>query len=101
MASLTPWSDRPAYNDTAETSFCVHSTYRDRGIGGRLNLALIEEARHLGYHTLIAGVTEGSAESLHLKANAGFVHVGTLKEVGRKFAGQSDSTAIEGSHQSR
>jgi phosphinothricin acetyltransferase len=39
----------------------------------------------LGYHTLIARVAEGSEESLHLNARAGFVLVGTLKEVGRKF----------------
>jgi L-amino acid N-acyltransferase YncA len=30
-------------------------------------------------------VAEGSAESIHLNESAGFVHVGTLKEVGRKF----------------
>ena len=84
-ASLTVWSDRPAYADTAETSFYVHSTHRGRGIGRKLKAAIIEEARRLGYHTLIARVTEGSEESLHLNADAGFVLVGTLKEVGRKF----------------
>src|SRR3954465_14725432 len=35
-ASLSSWSDRCAYADTAETSFYVHSTYRGRGIGRRL-----------------------------------------------------------------
>jgi phosphinothricin acetyltransferase len=30
-------------------------------------------------------VAEGSHESIHLNERAGFVHVGTLKEVGRKF----------------
>ena len=38
-----------------------------------------------GFHTLIARVAEGSEESLHLNASFGFVQVGTLKEVGRKF----------------
>jgi len=84
-ASLTPWSDRCAYADTAETSFYVHSTQRGRGIGRKLKEAIIEEARRLGYHTLIARVAEGSAESVHLNRSAGFVLVGTLKEVGRKF----------------
>ena len=41
--------------------------------------------RRLRYHTLIARVAEGSEASLHLNENFGFVHVGTLKEVGRKF----------------
>jgi phosphinothricin acetyltransferase len=84
-ASLTRWSDRAAYDDTAETSFYVHSTARGRGIGRKLKEATIQEAQRLGYHTLIARVAEGSHESLHLNESAGFAHVGTLKEVGRKF----------------
>jgi len=84
-ASLSSWSDRCAYADTAETSFYVHSTHRGRGIGRKLKDAIIEEARRLRFHTLIARVAEGSHESIHLNESAGFVHVGTLKEVGRKF----------------
>jgi len=84
-ASLTRWSERRAYDDTAETSFYVHSAFRGRGIGGGLKDTIIAEARRLGYHTLIARVAEGSNESLHLNERAGFVHVGTLRQVGRKF----------------
>ena len=32
-ASLSRWSERPAYDDTAETSFYVKAEYRGRGIG--------------------------------------------------------------------
>lgn len=84
-ASLTMWSDRPAYADTAESSFYVHSVHRGRGIGRKLKEALIEEARRLKYHTLIARITDGSRESLHLNEATGYVYVGTLKEVGCKF----------------
>ena len=84
-ASLTEWSDRPAYADTAESSFYVHSTHRGRGIGRKLKEAIVDHARRLGYHTLIARITAGSIESLHLNESTGYVHVGTLKEVGRKF----------------
>ncbi|MFO1095610.1 MAG: N-acetyltransferase family protein [Planctomycetaceae bacterium] len=84
-AALSPWSDRCAYADTAETSFYVHSAHRGRGIGRGLKAAIIEEARRLKYHTLIARVAEESSESIHLNEAAGFVHVGTLREVGRKF----------------
>ena len=84
-ASLTQWSDRRAYDATAETSFYVHSSHRGRGIGRQLKDAIITEARRLRYHTLIARIAEGSRESIHLNEQAGFVHVGTLKEVGRKF----------------
>lgn len=84
-ASLTRWNERAAYEDTAETSFYVHSTFRGRGVGRQLKDAIIDEARRLKYHTLIARAAEDSRESLHLNELAGFVHVGTLKEVGRKF----------------
>jgi phosphinothricin acetyltransferase len=84
-AALSRWSDRPAYDRTAETSFYVKSEHRGRGIGRQLKAAIVAQARRLGFHSLIARVAEGSQESLHLNAQAGFVHVGTLKEVGFKF----------------
>jgi L-amino acid N-acyltransferase YncA len=84
-ASLNQWSDRRAYDGTAETSFYVKSEFRGQGIGRALKDATIAEARRLKFHTLIARVAEGSDASLHLNASVGFVHVGTLKEVGRKF----------------
>jgi phosphinothricin acetyltransferase len=84
-SSLSRWSDRRAYDDTAETSFYVGAAYRGRGIGRRLKEATIDEARRLGFHTLIARVAEGSDASLHLNESVGFVHVGTLRQVGRKF----------------
>jgi L-amino acid N-acyltransferase len=84
-SSLTRWSDRSAYDATVETSFYVHSKHRGKGVGRMLKSAMIEEARRLKFHTIIARVAEGSLESIHLNQSAGFVHVGTLKEVGRKF----------------
>jgi phosphinothricin acetyltransferase len=39
----------------------------------------------LKFHTLIARVAQESHESLHLNESLGFVHVGTLRQVGRKF----------------
>ena len=84
-ASLSPWSPRAAYRDTAETSFYVHSAHRGRGVGRKLKGAIIAEARRLKFHTLIARVAQGSEESMHLNESFGFVHIGTLKQVGRKF----------------
>src|SRR4030095_4389900 len=85
FAALRPWSQRRAYDRTVESSFYVHSTQRGRGIGRKLKEAIIEGARRIGFHTIIARVAEGSNESLHLSRSLGFVHVGTLREVGRKF----------------
>jgi L-amino acid N-acyltransferase len=84
-SSLSRWSDRCAYDGTAETTFYVKSEYRGMGIGRMLKSAIIGEARRLGFHTLIARVAEGSVASLHLNQEFGFVMIGTLREVGRKF----------------
>ena len=84
-ASLTPWSDRAAYADTAETSFYVHSIHRGQGIGRKLKEAIMSEAKRLKFHSLIARITADNPESVHLNESTGYVHVGTLKEVGQKF----------------
>jgi phosphinothricin acetyltransferase len=83
--SLSSWSDRRAYDGTGETSFYVGSECRRQGIGRKLKEAIINEAKRLGYHTLIARVAQGSEESMHLNESFGFFHVGTMREVGRKF----------------
>ena len=83
--SLSTWSDRPAYDDTAETSFYVKSEYRGRGAGTALMETMMEEAQQLRYHTIIARIAGESDVSLHIHENFGFVRVGILKEVGRKF----------------
>lgn len=92
---LTRWSDRPAYNETAETSFYVKEEYRDRRIGRKLKQATIDNARRIGFHSLIARVAEGSEKSIHLNEAFGFHHVGTLKEVGRKFGRLLDAHILQ------
>jgi phosphinothricin acetyltransferase len=89
-AALNRWSERSAYDQTVESSFYVRSTHRGRGIGRTLKEEIIWEARRLSFHTIIARVAEGSNASLHLNQSAGFVYVGTLREVGRKFGKSID-----------
>ena len=84
-ASLSKWSDRPAYDETAELSFYVKEEFQGQGIGQKLKQTMISEARKLGFHTLIARVAEGNDVSLYLNKKFGFRDVGTLKEAGRKF----------------
>ena len=89
LAGVLPWLDHGRPEATARRS---PKDYRPSQrpllrhlIESRLKKAIIEEARRLGFHTLVARVAEGSEESLHLNMSMGFVHIGTLKEVGRKF----------------
>ncbi|MDA1055915.1 MAG: GNAT family N-acetyltransferase [Planctomycetota bacterium] len=94
-ACLSHWRPRCAYEDTGETSFYVKQEHRGIGIGRQLKRAIIDEARRLGFHTLIAGVAEGSDASLHLNESFGFEVVGTFKEVGRKFGKRLDVTYLQ------
>ncbi|MBM4004585.1 MAG: N-acetyltransferase family protein [Planctomycetes bacterium] len=83
--ALSPFSDRRAYDVTAETAFYVDQAFRGQGMGRSLKRSIIEEARRIGFHSLVARVAADSAASLHLNAQFGFQMVGTLREVGHKF----------------
>lgn len=89
-ASLTKWSDRPAYYQTAETSFYVGEAFRGRGIGSALKERLIEVARRLGFHTLLARAAGESYASIRINESFGFNRIGTMKEVGLKFGRRLD-----------
>ncbi len=84
-ASLTPWSDRKAYEDTAESTLYIDPKYQGHGFGCRLTEEIVNAARRLGFHTLIARIAEGSDASVRLHEGCGFERIGTMKEVGRKF----------------
>lgn len=89
-ASLTQWSDRCAYADTAEVSAYVHEQHRGHRIGSQLMAAIDREAQRAALHTLLARVVEGNEASLRLSIGAGFSLVGTMKEVGWKFGRRLD-----------
>jgi phosphinothricin acetyltransferase len=84
-ASLSRWSDRCAYSDTAEISLYVKKEHRGKGIGRKLLEAIVQKGQEVGLHTVIARIAEGNEISVHFHRPVGFEHVGIMKEVGRKF----------------
>jgi L-amino acid N-acyltransferase YncA len=84
-ASLSMWSDRCAYADTAEVSLYIEEKCQGRGIGRELLAAIIQEGEKTGLHTVIARIAEGNEISVHLHESVGFEKIGMMKEVGRKF----------------
>ncbi|MCE2845754.1 MAG: N-acetyltransferase family protein [Sphingobacteriales bacterium] len=89
-ASLSRWSERAAYDSTAETSLYVHVDYRKRGIGKQLMEVLVLAGRKAGLHTLIARITHGNEQSIYLHERMGFVNIGTMREAGTKFGRYHD-----------
>lgn len=83
-ASLSRWSNRCAYSQTAEISIYVKEGYRSRGIGKKLMESIILRGRKAGLHTVISLITAGNDKSIHLHEAAGFQHIGVMREVGKK-----------------
>jgi phosphinothricin acetyltransferase len=84
-ASLSKWSDRCAYCDTAEISLYVKEEYRGKGIGKQLMKAIIQEGKTAGLHTVIARIAGSNKISADLCKSFGFQYIGTMREVGKKF----------------
>ncbi len=70
---------------TVEHSIYVDSRFRRRGIARALLPVVAERAKAIGKHVMIGGITAENEASLRLHAEAGFVEVGRMPEVGRKF----------------
>jgi len=83
--ALSPFRSRCAYRDTIELTIYVRHDCHRRGYGRVIVLDLIERARSLGYHTILAASCEESAGSIALLKSLGFDDAGTLREVGCKF----------------
>ena len=94
-ASLSPWSDRKAYDGTAEVSVYVLGTERGKGIGKRLLAGLVERGRAMGLHTLLARIADGNEVSLHLHESIGFLRIGIMREVGWKFGRWVDVNLLQ------
>jgi len=99
-ASLSKWSDRCAYSDTAEISLYIDEKERGKGIGRKLLEAIIREGEKTGIHSIIARIAEGNEVSIHLHQSVGFEHIGIMKEVGRKFGRLLDIYLMQKIYQS-
>jgi phosphinothricin acetyltransferase len=85
FGSFGPFRTWPGYLSTVEHSVHVRADRRGGGIGSLLLAELIERARALGKHVIIAGIEAENAASMRLHARLGFEPVARLSEVARKF----------------
>jgi phosphinothricin acetyltransferase len=85
LSSIGPFRAWAAYKYSVENSVYVASEYRGRGIGKLLIPPLINSAKEMKLHTIIAGIDASNEASLNLHENFGFREVAHFKEVGYKF----------------
>lgn len=83
--SLSPFHPRSAYRFTVENSIYLRHDVRGRGVGRLMLADLIDRARAIGHHAIIAGIDAEQPASIALHRRLGFEQVGHLKQVGFKF----------------
>lgn len=85
FSSIGPFRAWAAYQYSVENSVYVAAEARGKGIGKLLIPPLIEAAREMGLHTIIAGIDATNESSLRLHRHFGFEEVAHFKQVGWKF----------------
>ncbi len=73
------------YARSMEHSINLSPMARGQGTGRALLASLEDHARGQGYHVMVAAITGSNEGSIRFHANLGYVHVGTLPQVGWKF----------------
>ncbi|MFG2316009.1 GNAT family N-acetyltransferase [Streptomyces tendae] len=84
-ATSSPYRAKPAYATSVETTVYVAPGAGGRGIGSLLYTSLFDALAGEDLHRAYAGIAQPNEASGRLHARFGFRHVGTYREVGRKF----------------
>ena len=85
FAYSSTYRPRPGYRLTRETSVYLSEGARGQGLGRRMYDELLERVRGDGIHVALALVALPNPASIALHEACGFEHLGTMREVGRKF----------------
>jgi L-amino acid N-acyltransferase len=92
-ARLLPW--KPRGFDVVESLVYVDPVHHGQGIGSALLRALIDEARDLGYLTIVASIAKDNRGGLALYSKLGFDTVGTIRNAAHKFDRWMDITLVQ------
>ena len=92
-ARLFPWNQRGF--DVVEDLVYVDPVHQGRGIGKALLTELINEARGLGYRTIVATIATDNRSGLQLHTRLGFEAVGTIRNAAHKFDRWMDITLVQ------
>lgn len=87
-----PWA---GYRFTVENSVYVAAQKRGKGIAKLLMPPLINAARDLNVHAIVAGIEASNDASVALHEKFGFIEVAHFKEVGYKFDRWMDLKFLE------
>jgi L-amino acid N-acyltransferase YncA len=85
FAYSSTYRPRPGYRLTRETSVYLAGGARGRGLGRALYDDLLPRLSADGMHTALALIALPNPASVALHEACGFIHLGTMLEVGNKF----------------
>ena len=85
FSTIGPFRAWQAYKYTVENSIYVKWDCRGKGIGKLLMPPLIDAAKKLGLHAIVAGIDATNEVSIALHKQFGFEEIAHFKEVGYKF----------------
>ncbi|MBC7385584.1 MAG: N-acetyltransferase [Cryobacterium sp.] len=84
-AVIAYFMDRSGYRVTGEISIHLDASVRGLGQGSILLQKIIEAGRSFGFHSLISRITGTNSASVRMHEKQGFIQVGHLPRVARKF----------------
>jgi L-amino acid N-acyltransferase YncA len=90
-AYAAPFHDRAAYVHTVTSSVYLDRAARGRGLGTSLYRELLERVAaadsgpHAPVHSVVSLIALPNDASVALHESLGFLHVGTIRQAGRKF----------------
>ncbi len=85
LSTVGPFRVPTAYLYSVENTIHVAAHARGKGVGKLLMPPLIDAAKKMALHTIIAGIDATNDVSIHLHKSFGFEEVAHFKEVGFKF----------------
>ena len=79
------WRQKPAYNNTVESTVYVKHDVHGKQIGTKLYTELLKQLKQQKFHTVIGGLTLPNEASVRLHKKFGFKEVAHFRQVGFKF----------------
>jgi L-amino acid N-acyltransferase len=95
FASYGPFRSAPGYAPTVEHTVHVRADRRGTGTGRALLEALMERATQRGLQVMVGAIDGGNEVSLAFHRRLGFVEVGRMPGVGRKFGRPVDLVLMQ------
>ncbi|MBA4180615.1 MAG: GNAT family N-acetyltransferase [Anaerolinea sp.] len=93
--ALSPWSAKKAYDTTRDESIYIADEFRGRGLGKALLGAVLQEARRLDVHVVMAGVVACQEASLALHRSLGFEQSALNLHMGYKLGSWHDVVYLQ------